>query len=160
MNPPWQIRGAAATELALLARLHAASFGSAPDAEVWGEQALARILAMPGAFALLGLEAVSGRSELSPCGFAICRAAADELEILSIGVLPRARRCGLGTFLLRAVQEKAGHLGITRQFLEVAETNCAAQRLYCSAGFREVGRRRGYYHIAGRRVAALVMSKP
>ena len=35
--------------------------------------------------------------------------------------------------------------GLRNIFLEVATSNLAAQKLYASFGFREAGRRKGYY---------------
>ena len=42
-------------------------------------------------------------------------------------------------------------------FLEVDEDNTAASRLYDRAGFREVGRRPGYYPGAGGKAAAALV---
>ena len=71
---------------------------------------------------------------------------AGEGELLRIAVDPAVRGRGLGRKLLEAVTETAGEDGIQTIFLEVRESNRAAVNLYRSAGFREIGRRRGYYH--------------
>ena len=47
-------------------------------------------------------------------------------------------------------------LGVRSVFLEVDEHNAPACRLYRRAGFREVGRRQGYYHGGA---AALVLRR-
>ncbi len=50
--------------------------------------------------------------------------------------------------------------GAHRVFLEVAEANVAARRLYAAAGYRESGIRKGYYRHAGRPAEdAVVMDK-
>jgi ribosomal-protein-alanine N-acetyltransferase len=47
-------------------------------------------------------------------------------------------------------------VGARTVFLEVGETNAPACRLYRRAGFREVGRRQGYYDSG---VTALVLRR-
>jgi [ribosomal protein S18]-alanine N-acetyltransferase len=52
-------------------------------------------------------------------------------------------------------------LGADTAFLEVAANNPVAISLYTSAGYRESGRRRGYYLPAsGVAIDALVLKKP
>ena len=79
-------------------------------------------------------------------GYAVLQEVAGEGELLRIAVDPTARGRGLGRKLLEAVTETAGEDGIQTIFLEVRQSNRAAVNLYRSAGFREIGRRRGYYH--------------
>ena len=114
----------------MLATLHAACFSR----EAWDEAAIAELLAMPGCFAMAEAE-----------GLVLARVAADEAELLTIGVLPQARRRGIGLALLRAAAGEAARLGATRLFLEVATRNASARALYAQAGLVEVGRRRRYY---------------
>jgi ribosomal-protein-alanine N-acetyltransferase len=123
---------AGAEEAAALAALHAAAF---PPAEAWSAEAIARLLEMPGAFAL----------HLPGRGFLLARVAAEEAEILTLAVLPGARRQGVGRALLVAAMAAAAAAGAKRLLLEVAEANVAARGLYASAGFVPVGRRRDYY---------------
>ncbi len=78
---------------------------------------------------------------LAPAGFALYRAVAGEAELLTISVLPEARREGLGAGLLAACEDGARASGAARLFLEVAEGNVAARALYDRAGYRECGRR-------------------
>lgn len=99
-----------------------------------------------------------------PCtedgGFAIGRVAADEAELLTIAVAPEARRKGLGRRLLAAFEAEAARRGAAVAFLEVAETNAAARALYTGAGWRETGRRRGYYRVdEATRLDAIVMTR-
>jgi ribosomal protein S18 acetylase RimI-like enzyme len=75
-------------------------------------------------------------------GFLVSRAvAAQEREILNIAVHPDFRRLHVATELLRA--ELLRHPGV--HFLEVRESNAAAQRLYEGLGFQAVGERPAYY---------------
>jgi ribosomal-protein-alanine N-acetyltransferase len=133
----------------LLAALHAGCF-----AEAWSAGSLAAMLATPGTFGLL---AVGGGE---PAGFILVRGLADEAEILSLGVLPAARRRGLARRLLGAATARLAEAGVGRLLLEVAEDNAAALALYESAGFARVGRRPGYYRHGPRLTAALIMARP
>ena len=69
----------------------------------------------------------------------------DEREQLSLAVVPAHRRQGAATALIDAVVERVRSDGVTRLFLEVAEDNAGARRLYASFGFEPIGRRPGYY---------------
>ncbi len=100
----------------------------------------------------------SGR--FAAVGFALFRAVADEAEILTLSVLPEARRSGLGAGLLAGCEDGARTAGAARLFLEVAAGNGAARALYDRAGYRECGRRKGYYRRPdGSRDNAVVMEK-
>jgi ribosomal-protein-alanine N-acetyltransferase len=123
---------------AVLAIMHAACF----PAEPWDAEALARILGLAGAFGLLVWQGEQ------PVGFAAARNLGDEVEILTIGVLPDYRGQGYGRDLLTAVAAEAGRRGAGSLVLEVAETNTAARGLYRAFGFAQVGRRPGYYRNA------------
>ena len=54
----------------------------------------------------------------------------------------------MGTLLLRAALGQARERGARKFFLEVADDNHIARRLYRSQGLRPVGRRRAYYSRA------------
>ena len=69
----------------------------------------------------------------------------DEAEILSIAVAPARRGRGLARRLLELHLRRLAGLGAGAVFLEVGERNVPACRLYKRAGFRQVGRRQGYY---------------
>ena len=144
------IRPAGVADLDLLAALHGACF-----AEGWDAASIGALFAIPGTRALIAAEAGT------PRGFILYRSAADEAEILAIGVLPDARRRGLGRHLVGAAENALAGAGICLLFLEVAEDDPAARALYGAAGFAELGRRAGYYRRAGGRACdALVMGKP
>jgi ribosomal-protein-alanine N-acetyltransferase len=63
-----------------------------------------------------------------------------ERDILNVAVAPDFRRQGIATALISHVLTPPGEV-----FLEVRESNLAAQELYRKLGFCEVGRRYGYY---------------
>ncbi|MBP2232284.1 ribosomal-protein-alanine N-acetyltransferase [Azospirillum agricola] len=121
-----------------------------PD-DPWDVASVAALIGPPGGFAALAL-----RGE-EPVGFVMTRVAAEDAEILAIGVLPAGRRSGVGRRLVEAALSGARHLGATALFLEVAEDNDAARALYKACGFFSVGRRPGYYRRRDGRVAALVL---
>jgi ribosomal-protein-alanine N-acetyltransferase len=78
-------------------------------------------------------------------GWAGVRVVADEAEILTVGVVPAARRQGIGRLLLAELLEHARERGARQVYLEVRVDNTAALALYESDGFARVGLRRGYY---------------
>jgi ribosomal-protein-alanine N-acetyltransferase len=78
-------------------------------------------------------------------GFIMSRMAADEAEILSVAIAPARRGRGLSRPLLDFHLRCLAGRGAKTVFLEVDEQNEPARRLYARAGFREVGRRQGYY---------------
>ncbi len=78
-------------------------------------------------------------------GYAVFWRVADQAELGDLAVDPTRRREGIGARLLEHVIARAGALGIRELFLEVRESNTAAQELYRRYGFAHVGRRRGYY---------------
>lgn len=92
------------------------------------------------------------------CGLALARVAADEAEILTLGVIPPARHLGRASRLLASLLDHCRRRGARRLFLEVAEDNAPAQRLYQTHGMKEVGRRPGYFDRGpGGKAAAVIM---
>ncbi len=151
-----QIKNVGPFDLGRLARLHRSCFEDA-----WSRSDLAHLLAMPGAFGLIARLFERRRFDLEArrgVGFALCRLAADESELLSLGVLPAYRRRGVAKALLAAAMIRSLHLGVRIMFLEVACDNVGAQRLYESFGFERVGLRPDYYRLPdGRRRPAYTM---
>ncbi len=135
---------------ALLAALHGEGIGEAGPA--WTEAAFATLLALPGRCAFVADEAGQ------PLGFVLLGLAADEAEVITLAVLPDARRRGIGAALVAAAAREAAARGATRLFLEVAEDNAPARALYARAGFVPVGRRKGYYARPAAAVDALVLA--
>lgn len=68
-----------------------------------------------------------------------------EADLLRIAVAPAARRTGLGRALLAASEAHLRAEGIQTLHLEVRVSNAGARGLYEGEGWREVGRRPGYY---------------
>jgi ribosomal-protein-alanine N-acetyltransferase len=86
---------------------------------------------------------------IEPAGFLLARKAADEMEILSIAVLPSSRRRGVGQALLGKLRQVAREAGSSAIFIEFAATNDAAAALYKAEGFCPTGVRKNYYHVPG-----------
>jgi len=149
---PPRVRSASPFDVPAIAALQAACFADRRGGEVWSGAAIARILALPGAYGLL---ATLGAD--APAGFLLGRTGADKSEVLSLGVPRALRRRGVGRALVRAAIERAGADGSARLVLEVAEDNWAALGLYAGAGFVLVGRQPRYYRRRG--VAALVFAR-
>lgn len=91
-------------------------------------------------------------------GYAILMPAVDEAEVLTIAVAAAQQRRGLGRSMLAQMLALARDRGMQRVFLEVRAANAAAIALYRSAGFVEVGVRRGYYRDASGSEDAVVMA--
>jgi ribosomal-protein-alanine N-acetyltransferase len=90
-------------------------------------------------------------------GWAGVMVVADTAEILTVGVVPAARRSGIARRMVHALLAEAVRRGAVEAFLEVRVDNVAARALYASEGFQDVGLRRGYYD--GGRVDAVTMRK-
>ena len=91
-------------------------------------------------------------------GYAILMPVVDEAELLTIGVAQAEQRKGLGRAILAEMLNMARARNMKRVFLEVRSSNVAAIALYRSAGFSQVGLRRGYYQNADGSEDALVMA--
>ena len=78
-------------------------------------------------------------------------------DVLTVGVVPSARRRGLARRMLAALYAEAARRGATEIFLDVRVDNDSAIALYRNEGFAELGRRRGYYDAG--RVDSLVMRR-
>ena len=131
------------TDAAALAALHAEGFAGSAQ-EPWKGEAIAALLALPGAFGF----------RVATHGFVLARVAADECEILTLAVAGAARRRGIARALMAAACDEAGARGAGAVFLEVGADNAPARGLYQSLGFAERGRRAKYY--AGREDAIIM----
>ena len=91
-------------------------------------------------------------------GYGILSMGAGEAHVLNICVGLQQRGQGLGRYLLLRLLDCARWNGAERVFLEVRPSNVAAQLLYESIGFREIGRRPRYYPAREGREEAIVMA--
>jgi len=137
------LRGAAGP----ISLLHRACFPEDP----WDVEAIEQTMAIPGFFGRVGW------AKTAPVGFALALALGEEAEIVSLGVLPSHRRCGIGSAILDAICREARLRGAERVVLEMATDNEAAHALYAGRGFTVVGCRRNYYRRAEGLVDALIL---
>ena len=136
-------------DIDVVARLHARCFYDS-----WDSKMIRQVLDMPGAFGFVARRAGYG----SIIGFALARIAVDECELLSLGVAAEHRAQGIGARLLAKTIERAEEERARWFFLEVAEDNGPAIKLYRGRGLVEVGRRPDYYENAdGSRTSAYTM---
>ncbi|MFK3619264.1 ribosomal protein S18-alanine N-acetyltransferase [Pasteurella multocida] len=92
--------------------------------------------------------------------FAICQYILDEATLLNIAVAPPFQSKGFGKQLLNHLLQQLTEKGISTLWLEVRESNIAAQKLYEQLGFNEVDRRKNYYPTPhGQRENAIVMAR-
>ena len=126
-----KIEMTALPDFALLSAIHQACF-----AQGWNQQAFSDLFNITGTLAFTA----------DIAGFGILRLLVDEAEILTIAVLPEARRQGIGKTIFSSMLQWAKEKNVKSVFLEVAESNITAQELYKSAGFAIVSRRKNYYN--------------
>jgi tRNA threonylcarbamoyladenosine biosynthesis protein TsaB len=131
---PVEIRLAGIPDAEGLSLLHRACF-----AKGWGADDIVSMLSVPGTQGLIG------EAEQNIVCMLIIRTVAGEAEILTLATAPMLRRRGHGAKLLGKLDALARGADIKTIFLEVAESNGAAQALYVHAGFAVSGRRKGYY---------------
>lgn len=119
----------------------------------WKESEIAEMLLTSGTQAWL---ARMGQ----PVGMLMTRAQFEQAEILTIAVVPAARRSGIASRLMAEAEKTLAGQGVRKIFLEVAENNGFAVALYTRLGYEEVSRRRDYYKQSDNSyVDALVMGK-
>jgi [ribosomal protein S18]-alanine N-acetyltransferase len=158
MTATYRLRDAGVADVAVLSALHAGCFEDS-----WSTQSMIEVMASPGVHAWIAV--VNAPRSLSPtgvlpAGFAITRVAADEAELLSLGVLEAFRRKGVASALIAQAIEHVAARGAKKLFLEVAENNAAALALYTASGFTRVGRRPDYYRARdGAMTAALTLRR-
>ena len=114
----------------------------------WSEKEFQKLLALPTSRLWMNEEALL-----------LCSEVAEEMEILTICVLPEFRRQHVAQDLLHELFDYARHNQIKKIFLEVAQDNSAAQKLYFQASFKQTGLRKGYYVAKNKNVDALCLTK-
>ena len=106
--------------------------------EAWTAPQCAGLIPMPGVWLSVA------RDGGSTLGFALGRVVVREAELLLLAVKRSSQGTGVGRQLLGRFIEIAAARGAQRLYLEVRDGNPAI-KLYRSAGFSEVGRRKNYY---------------
>jgi ribosomal-protein-alanine N-acetyltransferase len=141
-SDPVNIRRAVRGDLAAMARIERASFS-----DPWTEDTLAGALSSERMLVLVADEGSHEREDGAPrlVGYVVALIVTPDAEIADLAVAPGSRRRGVGRALLERVLGDLTESAVERVHLEVRESNLAARTLYEAAGFRAMGRRRGYY---------------
>lgn len=105
----------------------------------WSQAALEEELTNPSAVFLVA------REENRILGYAGMHCAFEECYVDNVAVFPEFRRRGAASALIGALEEAAKTRGGEFLSLEVRPSNEGAVALYMKLGFREEGRRRGFY---------------
>ncbi len=107
--------------------------------EPWSRDGFSQIMSNPS-FTSMGLF-MDGKL----AGYVFYYLVLDELHVMNVAVDPIFRNQKLATKLLTKVHDFGKEKNIKYAYLEVRETNEAAQKLYACLGYQKQGRRIGYY---------------
>ena len=141
-----EIRKMTAREVPRVAELEKNCFS-----QPWSEKSVAGELDNPLALWLVAMEG----DRLA--GYVGSQTVMDETDMMNLAVGSEFRRQGVGEALVNALTASLKELGSRCLTLEVRDSNEAARALYGKLGFREIGRRRGYYRDP--REDALILRK-
>ena len=93
-------------------------------------------------------------------GFLVGRLIGPDAEILNVIIHPKYRRLGKARYLIDKFEKEAKEEGSSKCFLEVAESNSRANKLYQSLNYLSVGKRKNYYEfVDGRKDNASILAK-
>ena len=118
----------------------------------WSAAEIAKLMENQAVFAIVTATA-------EPQGFVMAWAAAGDAELLTVAVVPEARRKGVGAALVTAAGVTALVRGAASMHLEVAEDNAAARALYAQAWLRGGGRRTPTMRARAVRLTRIVMRR-
>jgi len=122
--------------------LHALDLACYPPGISYSRRTLKWFLAAPGA------ECLVAKSEDYPhkvLGFIIAEADGADGHIITIDIAESCRRAGVGTALLREIEQRLAARGVRRVSLETATTNEPAVAFWQRHGYRSHGVLPGYY---------------
>lgn len=141
-----EIRKMTAREVPQVAELEKICFS-----QPWSEKSVAGELENPLSLWLVAMEG----DRLA--GYVGSQTVMDETDMMNLAVGSEFRRQGVGEALVNALTASLKEMGSRCLTLEVRDSNEAARALYGKLGFREIGRRRGYYRDP--REDALILRK-
>lgn len=133
-----KIRQAGPDDTAAISRIEDASFDSP-----WSLDEIAKDVADEGTYFAVT------ESDGETAAYAEMRMVAGEAQVYNIAVDPSSRGKGLGEDMMFHLIDAARDAGCDVMTLEVRSGNEAAYSLYKKLGFKEVGRRKGYYSATG-----------
>ena len=133
-NAKPEVRGMTIEDGAAVAEMEHQSFSDA-----WSEKAVLETLRQPTALCLVAEKA--GRR----VGYLLAYQAADEIEIARVAVVEEVKRQGVGTALMKKLQEEGTQRKAGKILLDVREKNYTAQAFYEKTGFKKDGVRKSFY---------------
>ena len=93
-------------------------------------------------------------------GFCIFSFNKEEAEIITMAVIPKYQKQGIGFLILNQLEKELLKSNCNKIFLDVASNNLIALHLYKKAGFKNFGIRKNYYTILkDKNVDAILMEK-
>ena len=123
--------------------LHAIDRACYPRGIAYSRSTLRHFLELPGADCLVARTGAGPESAVA--GFIVVEAEGAEAHVITIDVMESHRRAGVGTALLRAIEERLAARGVRQVELETATSNAAAVAFWEGHGYRKTGVMRGYY---------------
>lgn len=129
-----RLRPAGPEDIPAIHAIERASFG-----DPWTPASFAQMFEQPRVLATVALR------DDDLIGYCIAWQIADEAEVVNVAVRADQRGLGVGGALLDDLIGRVGQAGGATIYLEVRESNSAAQALYRSRGFETAGRRVAYY---------------
>ena len=114
-----------------------------PRGIAYSRSTLRQFLELEGAECLVARTGEGTESAVT--GFIVAEAEGAEAHIITIDVVEAHRRAGVGTAMLRAMEERLAARGVRRVELETATSNAAAVAFWEGHGYRKTGVLRGYY---------------
>jgi ribosomal-protein-alanine N-acetyltransferase len=153
-----KIRKISKNDAALLPEIHTRCF---PDG--WNAKSFNEMLSNANFFGFIAADVKE-----KACGFILCKRIFEEIEVITLCVLPESRRRGIGKSLVAEMINNAPQMleekspaqeSSTVIFLEVAQDNIPAFHLYKALGFEKMSVRKKYYRKANSELAdAYVMT--
>jgi len=92
-------------------------------------------------------------------GYCVMMLAVDEAHLLNLSIAREAQGQGHGRALLEAAIAAIRVHGAKSMLLEVRPSNTAGRKLYASAGFEQIGKRKDYYPALRGKEDALVLRR-
>jgi len=123
--------------------LHAIDRACYPRGIAYSRSTLRQFLELPGAECLVARAGEGPESAVT--GFIVAEAEGAEAQVITIDVLEAHRRAGVGTAMLRAIEQRLEARGVRQVELETATSNAAAVAFWEGHGYRKTGVLRGYY---------------
>jgi ribosomal-protein-alanine acetyltransferase len=141
VNDKWRLREATVDDLDAIMRLETSTFTN----DAWSSASMRTELASNNTYYLVAVAAHADDATIDGYAGLLAPRGAKEADIQTIAVAENARRNGIGRELVAALMTAAAQRGASEVFLEVRADNPAAQALYRSFGFEEIGVRPHYY---------------